>query len=40
MSPNFNKMIGILPISEIDKFNKQDLIRLERDILKTLEFDV
>jgi hypothetical protein len=33
MSPNFNKMIGILPISEMDKVTKLDLTKLERDIL-------
>ena len=39
ISPSFNRMIKLLPKSQQFQVGKEDLIDLEEQIVKTLEFD-
>lgn len=40
ISPSYNKMIGFLPDNQKSGVSKKELLRIEREVLKTLQFDI
>lgn len=40
IAPSFTRMINLLPQEKKQQVNKTYLLKLERDIIRTLEFDI
>jgi hypothetical protein len=40
ISPSYNKMIGFLPENQKTGVSKKELLRIEREVIKTLQFDI